>query len=295
MELLGNKLYWGNEDIRRSGRRLLGGDEDNLLYKTLKNNGYYTAYFTDGSTYIFTEKLAYLDETDIDDVLALLALNPIFDLNDRLNKFKKMLMSNIKPLFLKKLSFPDKITTYISKLLARRQPFFLGFKGGVDHTPSGYTWLLKDEWVASGSYQKFVETGNKDILEIVNFIISNDKNAFIVLLGDHGSWRLRGLWYDVQDWQTLKTRLEDCGESIESLAHDIFGVFMAIRRPGGEFKDIAYGYPLSHANLFRHIFASLSNTPEEIIRFRSPSMSSLSSTNFVLVEEGEIKLNAPAR
>jgi hypothetical protein len=58
---------------------------------------------------------------------------------------------------------------------------------------------------------------------------------------------------------------------LESLAKDLFGIFMAVRMPGGR-KDIAYGFHMSPVNLFRHVFAALNEDPA-MLHDRAPSES----------------------
>jgi hypothetical protein len=174
----------------------------------------------------------------------------------------------------------------IDEGMQRNQPFYIGFKDGATHTPTrGYTWENKEDWVTGGRYQEVVKKSNQRLVKIVDHIIVADPQSIIILLGDHGSHRLLGIDSGVGELSELEAILQKNGESMDSLAKDYFGVLMAIRMPGGV-RDISQGYPMSHVNLFRHIFAALSDDMA-ILKERQPAWSRF--RNFVLVKEGIVQ------
>jgi hypothetical protein len=171
----------------------------------------------------------------------------------------------------------------------QNNPIFVYFKGGAAHTPSdgSYTWEKKQEWLNSKSYVKSVYNGNKQLTEICNFIIKNDPQSILILVGDHGARLFRGAASPAQDKEQLYENIKQRGISVETFCNDLFGVFLAIRLPGGAEYDISQGMPMSHVNLFRHIFAYLNNDTA-ILETRVPSNSYYK--NYILVEEGKIVL-----
>jgi hypothetical protein len=176
-----------------------------------------------------------------------------------------------------------------------KMPFYIGFKSGAGHTSANnsiYTWKDKDEWVSSGNYQELVRKGNQELFEIVDLIVEKDPSAVIVLLGDHGASRLRNIWDDAikGDIASLDALLKQRGESLDTLASDFFGTFLAIRMP--EKGDISNGLPMSHVNVFRHIFAALADSENPdvsraILERRAPSESDL--FGFKLVVDGLVQ------
>ena len=274
----------GRMDIDPNGRLAIGGNRDNAVYRILKGNGYHTTYLTMDSPYYFQVKGSYLDETDLPFWSYL--FQPILDLNQKVaeaikNKVALIYKSEYE------VELLARIKMVIKEGLQRKSQFYLGFKAGARHSPVGYKYKDKDKenWVASGMYQNAVIQSNQQIADIVDYIITEDPQSVIILLGDHGAHRLRGITEDIgDDLLKLEARLQDNGESLKSLADDMFGTLMAVRMPDGA-RDISQGYSMSHVNLFKHIFATLSDDAE-ILKERTPSWSI--AHGFVFVKEGVI-------
>jgi len=263
------------------------------VYRILKENGYYTIYLTNGKTFYFQVKGTYLDETDflLEFPSFYLLTQPVLDLNRRLSRHAPDPV--VKGIDKFTGSLFERIQLAIQEGLQRDSPIHLGFKGGAIHTPlaPGYTWRNREEWIAGGRYQEAVKRSRQELKEIVDYIIAKDPQSVIILLGDHGAWRLRKIWTGANNLSELETILLENGESLQSLADDIFGVLMAIRMPDGA-VDISYGYPMSTVNLFRHIFAALSDDAQ-ILKERQPSWSAVgrswSGRELVLVKEGIVQ------
>ncbi|MCL2075679.1 MAG: hypothetical protein FWH15_04430 [Betaproteobacteria bacterium] len=286
----------GNDDIMPRGRRLIGGSSDNQVYRILKENGYRTTYLTsERPFYYINQKGIYLDDTDVDFEFGLnFRLRPLQELFPSVYCLCKPIparfdgrIDNIKPKYRNALI--DNIRSIIEKSKSEI-PLFLGFKSGALHASH---WKQKDEWVASGRYQEGIKNGNQEIFEIVDLIVDKDPSAVIVLIGDHGATRLRNIWDDAikGDIASLDALLKQRGESLDTLASDMFGMFLAIRMPGK--GDISNGLPMSHVNLFRHIFAALADDGSDpdassaILQRRAPSESNLDG--FILVRDGVVQ------
>jgi len=286
----------GLHDITTIGRILIGGGLGNQVYRILKENNYHTVFLApDPPLYYFYNKGIYLDETNIDLSNRISSARPLCESVPRLRRYcyGVKIVDNIQPKF--RNSLVNNIRMIIEDSESK-VPLFVGFKSGADHTiSSGYTWRKKDEWVSNGQYQKSVNKGNQEIFEIVDLIIDKEPSAVIVLVGDHGSWRLRGIGESAGgDFAELEQILDQNGESLDRLAHDAFGTFLAIRMPGK--GDISKGLPMSHVNLFRHIFAALADSTESdaILQRRAPSESDLGSLDsrlkgIKLVKEGVVQ------
>jgi hypothetical protein len=304
-----------DSDIDPFGRNLIGGGSGNQVYRILKENNYYTTYLAVGGWpewpfYYFSKKGKYLDETDIDLKFRLnSSLRPLYELFPSLDRLMKIRKTSVELIPLgggKKRRFIEKGSTdniqlkYRNSLIDNirvvmeesksKMPFFLGFKAGALHTP--YEWHQKDTWVSSGKYQEAVRKGNQEIFEIVDLIVEKDPSAVIVLIADHGPSRLARIWSGAVsgDIASLDALLKQRGESLDTLASDLYGVFLAIRIPGK--GDISNGLPMSNVNVFRHIFAALADNADPdvgraILQRRVPSESNLHG--ITLVKDGVVQ------
>jgi hypothetical protein len=293
-----NGISKGNFDVTQQMRNIIGGGDGNEVYRILKENSYYTQCIVlELTDYYFKKREKYLDETDLHlntffgSLLPLINLNPI---TESLVRSNALLANGIKNKFYDRQkdfngNLPRMVNGAVEEALARGKPLFLGFKAGAVHSPiANYSWKKqKNEWVASGTYQEKVKAGNILLMQIVDDITAKDPHSIIILIGDHGAGVFRGIWDDFKkpgDIKELDAVLKADGESLESMAHDMFGVLLAIRTPEGA-KDISGGLPISHVNLFRHIFAWCNDDPM-LLASRVPQISKVA--DWELVKDGEI-------
>jgi hypothetical protein len=285
----------GNSDAAISIRNLVCGDENNTLFKILKNNGYSTILLAN-SSYYGTRKGQNLDHSDFlpnEDTIAYYiykSVVPLSSLNTRLH----FLPSKLRPWAIQSgesTFFSDPLFNRVKQSFEIHKktgvPIFVTFKGGACHTPpdGSYTWRNLEEWVESQTYQNAVKHANKELIEICDYIISQDPGSLIILIGDHGSWRLRGAENPASNREQLHQSLINNGISIDSFCKDIFGVFLAIRLPYGDTTDISQNMAMTHVNLFRHIFAYI-NKDLTILETRAPANCYYNS--IPLIEDGKI-------
>jgi len=280
---------WGNMDLRQKARRMLGGSDDNNLFKMLKANGYHLTFLTMGSGYFFQLQGPNLDATDA----RYLLFEPLIDLNLRL----------LRPLMKIKWNYPAKeensfqgsraarVREAVERGRKRGGPFAVIFKGGADHTPSDYRGTPAEIEVFKTEYPKYVADGypemigyrdmeqigrgDGEIKEIIDFLVEADPGAIVILVGDHGTHLWRYIFYEPMeagDLTGFRRVLLDWGLTLDEVAQNYFGVLLAIRLPGGERRDISQGLALSHVNLFRHVFAYLNDDPD-ILKTREPALS----------------------
>jgi hypothetical protein len=106
-------------------------------------------------------------------------------------------------------------------------------------------------------YQK-IESANQQLLKFMNFIIEKDPDSIVILLGDHGSWGFRN---------KKDTQSRPISNQLYTL--DRFGVLAGIRGPD-ELSDLMEnGTIKSHINLFRYVFAHLSDD-QTILSTKAP-------------------------
>ncbi len=99
-------------------------------------------------------------------------------------------------------------------------------------------------------YDEKIQKANTHLLEMVDLIHKYDNDPLIIIAGDHGSWGYR-------------IREDGDGKVIpDSLyALDRFGILMAIRFPEDYKRQFDNDFK-THVNLFRYVFAYLSNSNE---------------------------------
>jgi len=261
----------GLHDVDRRTRAVLAGSSENAVFRTLKQNGYTTAFITRGDPYYFHEKLRFLDFTDLSFDFAnwRYALSPILDCNTRLHR-KGPVSYGVED----SLSLRDVVVQTLERLW-NKQPLFICFFGGARHAPlPPYSYKGAGQWVAGGDYVDTVKKGNAELREVINAVLEKDPEALIILTGDHGAWRFRDIWAGFEGApERLHDFLKKEGVTEEALAKDLAGIFMAIRVPGGK-KDISEKLPMSTVNLFRHVFAYLGENPG-LLNHREETLTSL--------------------
>jgi len=113
-------------------------------------------------------------------------------------------------------------------------------------------WTRKGLASFRNDYDYRLEGANKQIAKFVQSILASDPSALIIINADHGAWGL-GSYYHASN--EVFTGLP---ESLIGL--DQLGVLLAIRWPDGSMnadRDIR-----SNVNVFRHVFATLSQNDE---------------------------------
>lgn len=258
------KASKGSFDVVPSTRRLIGGDYSNTLLRILKANGYRTSFIADTGTDFFTEQGQLLDDTDLaPSQNSALLLRPLADLHPRLARLLEDFSAKNKNTGLQSDYSGDlhqRLERAIHLSQEYGQPYFIFYYGGAGHTPTNpdeYSYKKRETWIAE--YNKLMEHAYDQIFGTVDLIIREDQEALIVLIGDHGTLRLRGI-LDSSDITVIRALMEEEGISEKELTDDFHGVFLGLRIPGIE-GDISRGRPLSHVNLFRYIFAALNNDP----------------------------------
>ena len=281
-------------DADSADRYLVSGGKNNNLMKIFKNNGYTTKLYLDGSSYFGPFKGQYLDYYD--------GLNK--------NSFFSKVFYYVEP-FKKicKPSFRDKIDSFLSKELSHyltpadedtvsiissqkneKTPFVVFRRlNKLFHAPMDgtYNYTMKKEWINSNEYQSNVISQLKEIDEFVSIIDKNDPNSVVILLADHGSWRLEGYPY----WSVSREKdpskffyefTKKDNETLRSTADDVFHVFAAVRLPNGLKLDPKF----SSVNVFLKIFALLNPSQKETInKYILPNYSS-----FFLMSKDKINL-----
>ena len=269
----------GNLDTSTQIRRLIGGDANNILLRTLKNNLYHTILITGGSDYYAHDNGVHLDEIDI--VSTVSVFSPLMAISQYSNKLYEILKGSAVA---DSNGYHGNLLTRVRIAMQRGKesgnPYFISFKGGVQHTPSDgtYIWKNRTSWMNSKAYPRLFPDANREIQEIIDYIISNDPAALIIMLGDHGAVTFRDI-----EWgsKNLFTSCATNNIDILDVLDDRFRVFFAYRLPHGEQADLSHGMYMNNLNIFVHVFAWLAQD-ESILKHRKRSVSRLG--NAVLTE-----------
>lgn len=279
-------------DANTADRNLITGNNDNQLLKIFKKNNYTTKLYLDGSTYFGSQKGKYLDYYD-----GFMKKDFISTVIQKIIPFKqicknswRILIDSVLNSFVSHSLTNNSNTDTISilnKQKGNRQPFVIFRRLNLlNHTPAlgSYTYKEKENWINSGWYQTHLKAQLNEIENIVKLIDKKDPNAVIIFLGDHGAWRMRGypFWETNTDSNIMYEFAKNDGESLRTVADDVFHVFAAVRLPNGLKLEPNF----SSVNIFLKIFALLNPSQKETIdKYILPNYSS-----FYLMSKDKITL-----
>lgn len=278
-------VSYGKADTSQLGREIIGGALGNNLFKILKGNGYSTTFMMHGDNYFFEKKGEFLDFSDVKETKLIdKVLAPLFDSNSLLRKVREKYSEN------ETRNQQKSDIQIIEDFLQNKalNPQFFMTKIGADHTPSvGYDYQKREEWVTSGKYQLLVESSMKRLTQIIDKIIESDPDSMIIMIGDHGSWRLRGIDEGAQNIEDLKKRLTQIEETFKDYVEDKFYIFCAIHYPN---TVLPIKGNITPANLFNLLFTELAPTKKNILKnWQTPNYSYSSSFKLrVVVDDGRL-------
>ena len=161
------------------------------------------------------KKGEFLDFSDVKETKLIdKVLAPLFDSNSLLRKVREKYSEN------ETRNQQKSDIQIIEDFLQNKalNPQFFMTKIGADHTPSvGYDYQKREEWVTSGKYQLLVESSMKRLTQIIDKIIESDPDSMIIMIGDHGSWRLRGIDEGAQNIEDLKKKINPNRRNFQGL------------------------------------------------------------------------------
>lgn len=240
-------------DASAQERSIIGGGKGNQLLKILKSNGYETSLYFKGNSYFFSTKGEYLDHTDIQ-MTVFDYLQPIKDTNVRMPQLVDWILS----IFYKKNLVEQDSLTILKDHLARAKKtqapqFFAHRLQKANHTDSlHYTYKNREHYIRSQVYQSGIRSGNEEIKTLVELIETEDPNAIIIFLGDHGAWTLRGFPIN-KPLNELAKELKKENLTLNMLINDLFYVFAAIKLP----DNMGTIDSFSPSDLFSQLFCQL--------------------------------------
>jgi len=122
--------------------------------------------------------------------------------------------------------------------------------GLIDKEYWAHAWKYLDYWI--DEYKGIYKRASDEASDLVDYILKVDSDAVIILMGDHGAYRYRGL--------TPENRSigPDKEIPLSTLTVDFFGAFLAIRWPKGARSFTQDLKVISNVNVFRYLFYNLS-------------------------------------
>jgi hypothetical protein len=140
----------------------------------------------------------------------------------------------------------------------KERPLFFFIYAGANHS-NPHSDMYQDpkgfEQFEKSGYQHIRQEADAKLMALLEIIHQVDPGALIVLIGDHGPRRYRGVASGEGDVNNL---IRSRGLNTTLASRDAVGVFCAIKWPVPSFSE---GKVISHVNIFRHIFAALTEDP----------------------------------
>lgn len=236
-------------------QKVVMGNKYNTLLKVLHENGYDINYYFYPTQFVKPFK-SYAKFAKLYQITFLRVFNTIIqnptDMADP--NFPYDLDSNAKFLSndLEKNLKSDKPQFYFVKF-AKTRHFLLDFK---------FKPTFEENYIS-----KLTES-NIEILKMVDYIEKNDKNAIIILVGDHGSWRYR-FSNDVK---------------VKDFVLSQYNILLSIKNPYESVKNRPE--ILSNVNIFRYVISTLAENPN-IMKNKRLDMS-FGKNNTIFVENGKV-------
>lgn len=161
------------------------------------------------------------------------------------------------------------------------RPTFHFIYTGMTHAVYNFNApLYHSRWKAA--YRKLREDFNPKLLDMLDFIEANDPQALIVLIGDHGAKMFGNcLQIDSPDYPEF---LASGQGTAETLARDKVSVLFAIKSPVK--SDLWATRRVSHVNLFRYVFATLSGD-ETLLEHPEPDVCFSWDGKYIIARDGQ--------
>ncbi|OFZ75310.1 MAG: hypothetical protein A2451_02240 [Bdellovibrionales bacterium RIFOXYC2_FULL_39_8] len=290
-------------------RSIIGGNRFNPTLTIFKHNGYQVDYLLQNSHDLLNDHPGQqIDFTFFGKNEATAAIS-LFR-SKLLKKIYYFFWENRPSVSLAKDEFINKIKKRIDDA-SNERPTFYFIKAGAAHsvkysakklrdigvkiTDSADTkerpWIYLDYWIEE--YRKIYRHAEDELLDLVTHIIDKDNSAVIIALGDHGSFRYRGLPSRNLSIDKMRKEMNQHGVDEQLITEDMFGVFCAIRWPrpaGQQIREISI---LSNVNIFKYLFSELAQQPD-LLSTMAPNISYASAKHGRIIEtvrEGTPLLN----
>lgn len=255
--------------------------DSSFAMHVLRTNGYSCNFF-DVSSYAFGKHVGHNDFTSWEMPKIVIKLYDKFGPLLGQSRFIRKLAQNIDP-FETGINFKALYSSVARKISTKPvEPHFFAMRFGANHRVTvGKEWQKEDKvWI--NSYRTAFKQAEDQLAEMLQLIHDKDKDALVIAVGDHGGFRQFGCWNGTG---SLDENRQKNGISMHELAHDSFGVMLAIK---WSHKNTIGNNIISHANIFRYVFASL-GADKSILADLEPNISQLIQIGgYCVVKDGVI-------
>jgi len=151
---------------------------------------------------------------------------------------------------------------------------------GAQHSAATHSFDKKiEEW--KESYRAFYDDASNELKKAVNAILTNNPDAVIAIMGDHGAYSLRGAWNG--SLHPLENLYE---KGIDPLVVnlDVASVLFAVRFPDASYESEELRSP---CNLFRYIFKYLGGEGKFLEHARDDTFLYTKNGICMIVDDGE--------
>ncbi|GHT01416.1 hypothetical protein AGMMS50276_29370 [Synergistales bacterium] len=263
-------LFTGNpfviSDAEYHARNLMTWQAYNPIYEILKNNGYSI------NAFLMNDYLGYRADSKID---SMVVLSEFYNSNETFNMMTSLIHKDIDALIAETKSLEQinhnmslELLAHVEKRSASNPSFCLIYAGAAHM--DFVTYQIRQDWekLWNAAYSRIYRYSIDTILYSVQRIVEKDPEALIVFIGDHGAQKYGAVGLNVLGGSTAlddirwqhdnpgnpASAFQSQGLTETDIADDVFSTLCAVRWPVPNFTN---GRVLSHANLFRHIFAAL--------------------------------------
>ena len=246
-----NSISAGKEDAI-GAREIIGNKVYNSVVSVFKKNDYSVQYISHSD-------YCYLVGDAIDFAYPNRTIFKAYEIFD--NKNLDFLLSKIIKSYKGTAADKDRMNVSTDKaykkLIERieiaakgEKPYFTFFKSSLPgHYGERWQKIKKDKL----NYIKELKKATRQSISIIDIVQQKDPNSIVIVLGDHGAWKYRGIWTGKS--KNIHKNFKRNKITANQVARDLFGVFLSIKWQNENTPD--YNIK-SHVNLFRYVFSYLS-------------------------------------
>jgi hypothetical protein len=292
-----SRITFGHSELSRKGRIFL---TDNNVFRILKNNNYSINLF-DNNNHVFrydsplvnyanfkrytNSRLQYIIDAFVTMNKNLDALIPVLSLvfNKNFSHLDDIVLHSVS-------SVPDDFLNYYPSKFNIKQPGFYFIHFGAIHIPweIGFYEATEYKKTFDEKYRNQYVQGTIDTLRILEYIIKNDPQSLIILMGDHGAFG-NGLYREISKMNVTEANKFFRNHKIEpkDAARHLISVLLAVRWPNKYAPNYQPRDGFGDVNLFPFIFSVLSNIPYNDDNF-SPNFSMCTPRGFIMAKYGNL-------
>jgi len=267
----GQGLGVGLLDAKSEVRNMITGRSYNPTFAILKRNGYRISYLQ-RDHYMYSRPSPAIDVTNLSFSDFRFKRWPLMDATGFFKASLNDVITNDEPIFFE--------TTKAIIQQCQDRPTFHFIHTGLAHAADNFNApTYHERW--KSSYGKIREDFNLKLFDLLDLVESQDPQALIVLIGDHGA-KMFGFRSGIDSPEYPAFVAAGRGDA-ETLARDKASVFFAIKSPVK--SEIWSTRRISHVNLFRYLFSILSGD-ETLLEHPEPDVCISWDGKYIIARDG---------